>query len=439
MSLLSTTEPPTPTRRGRLSLLACLGLLHLVGAVEVCGQTTTLVSSFAFQQAYDDNITLRPNNEIHSYLWELRPGIRLVHERRRSNWELEYRPAVRDYSLESQATTIDHSLSLRADLIPGRRWNVGLTHHLLRSQVPFFVLPEELEASVPGDLLTGDNRSLLPPASRTTTQRSSVLLSYRLARTSGLTWGGDYWQERASSDQGLAASWRKGLYTQYEKRYSTNRQFALRYGLQWFGFNRQGDDFESRVQSHSLLLFHQSQLTPTTQLDFFVGPQYSRISGVAPVPVSFGLFLSTVNVGIHEAQLSLAAGAVFAKKIGQKGFFSLSVLRRVSDGGTFVGAVIENSIEVALRRELTRHLQLSLSAYGGQNRNLTPGLSSDSLRSTGGSVRLSYRLQRQLALLLDYFYARQSRIPGALATLTGSHNRVSLGLRYELPTFAIAR
>jgi hypothetical protein len=196
-----------------------------------------------------------------------------------------------------------------------------------------------------------------------------------------------------------------------------NRHFTAR---NWGGITLRAQRFDlshaiGRTDAVGVLLMYAVNITPSTSLSFFGGPELSMTAtpnGIAlPVPA------------FQRRLWSPAAGAVFSWQ-GQRTGALASFTHQVSNGGGLYSAVTLTTAEVQLQRQVGRHLEFGPSLTFSQN---DPIVTSPSIRTYSGQLQSSYRVG---SCAFGAGYARDQR-DAAAGSLTASANRVWVSFSYD--------
>lgn len=191
---------------------------------------------------------------------------------------------------------------------------------------------------------------------------------------------------------------------------------------QYFGFTLRGQRFESDkslvvTDSGSVLLFYSLQPTATINLSFFGGPQLTN-SRVDPS------LLTTIGT-FNAHQLLPSGGATF---VWQKSHTTANVsyVRQASDSGGLVSAVINQTVEAGLRKQLTDRQEVTLAFTYAMNDTLVPSVN---LRGYSGSAEYTRHITRSFSAGGGYRWEQQN-VSGAATPARA--NRVWISLSYEM-------
>jgi hypothetical protein len=191
---------------------------------------------------------------------------------------------------------------------------------------------------------------------------------------------------------------------------------------QYFGFTLRGQRFDSDkslvvTDSGSVLLFYSLQPTSSLNLSFFGGPQLTN-SRVDPS------LLSTVGT-FNGHQLLPSGGATL---VWQKSHTTanLSYVRQASDSGGLVSAVVNQTVQAGLRKQLTDRQEVTLAFTYATNETLVPSVK---LHGYSGSAEYTRHISRAFSAGGGYRWEQQN-VAGA--TTPARANRVWLSLSYEM-------
>jgi hypothetical protein len=183
--------------------------------------------------------------------------------------------------------------------------------------------------------------------------------------------------------------------------------------------------------THSVMAFDTIYLTPTMQLSFFGGPEYSEVdSQIVTMQMILPQVLFT-SVPISNKKWSGAGGASFSWQ-GQHTSITAEFVRRVTNGGGILGTTTMNSANAGLRRQITPKTTLNFAGGYATNDALmasTTGIAS--LKTATGSVGVSRRLGVHFGLELDYARVYQEQSGVAPTLIPANHNRAAVTLSYD--------
>jgi opacity protein-like surface antigen len=352
---------------------------------------------------------------------------------KRGTWSLSYTPTLRYFWDASSQSQFDHRAAFETNLLLSKRWGFEFHAGFLKSTNPFLrVEPIGGGETTPGDVLFGPNQSFVGPDRRYTSVQSGLTFTYALSGHSGLSMGADYYGERQQVTE-LLTQQVGNLRAQYSSQYARNKSWGTMYSLQHF----RASAANQRINTHSLILFHSYDFTPSTQLSVFGGPQYSYLRAEPTVAVNFGFFTVEIGLRVAEPVLNFALGALFTQRLNEQTWMDVSVSQRVSEGGGFTGTTLQRSARLDFRRQWTRRWSTSLAGYATDNRSLG-GFVSRNARTYGLSAGFGCRLSKRMGLRAAYDFSLFSSGPQELEELL-SRNRFSVGIHYALGTFPLGR
>ncbi len=178
---------------------------------------------------------------------------------------------------------------------------------------------------------------------------------------------------------------------------------------------------DMRTRTHSVLWFQQFTFTPHHSLVLFAGPEYSSSRAQLNVNILNFQLLIPVSSNLW----SPSVGGVYTYR-GAHSSFQASYMRRISDGGGYIGAVQMQSGSLSVTHELARRWTAGLTAEamqettvfnenGSRLRVLRAGFGLTHELTTTMSVRFAYDRLYQHGRLLGY--------------APGNHNRVMLSIQ----------
>jgi hypothetical protein len=170
--------------------------------------------------------------------------------------------------------------------------------------------------------------------------------------------------------------------------------------------------------THSILSFHQYNVTANTSFVIYAGPEYARTRGQT---------FAVRNAPVFSASWSPAAGAIYAWS-GRRDSLQAGFSRNVSDGGGLQGPVWLNAGWLRVGRQMTRRWAADLGAELAQQTALAAP-SGDRLRILRGGAGFRRELGRNASL--HFSYERLYQTGGSLLYRPGNHNRVALSIEHS--------
>ncbi len=379
---------------------------------------------------YDDNAGNAVSPKIGDFSYSILPNIQIDQTRSRLHWVLGYLGGFTANQRLTSRNQGSHNLngSLAYRLSP---------HMDLRVSDSFLDttgLLQQFENGL-GTPVTGPvnqpNQTLITPLAKNLNNTGNVDWSYQFSRDDMIGAGGTFYDAHfrdlpEGSTTLLDTSTRSGD-AYWNHRFTARNWTGITYKFQRLDVG----SGTNLTKTHSLLLSHTIYLREHLTISFFAGPEYSEIetvtvtSHVTPPVISFD------TVSNSEHQLSASGGGSFGWQ-GQLTSARVEVSRRVSDGGGVLGAVVLNSFEGGVRRQLAKTTAAHFSAMYGHNRELGSFTTGTPLNSANGTVGLEQQLAQNFMLRLDYGRDYQTGST-TLTTTTGSvnHNRGTISISYN--------
>jgi hypothetical protein len=274
------------------------------------------------------------------------------------------------------------------------------------------------------------NQTLITPLAKNMNNTGSVDWSYQFSADDMIGANGTFFDAHfhdlpAGSAPLLDTSSRSAS-AYYNHRFTPRNWTGITYSFQRF----EAGSGSNVTLTHSLLLSHTIYLRQRMTLSFFAGPEYSEIDIVTVSANITPLVISFATVSNAEHQLSASGGATFGWQ-GALTSARLNATRKVSDGGGILGAVVLNSFEGGIRRQLARTTAMHLNAVYGHNRELGSFSTGKPLNSASGTLGLEQQMSANFMLRLDY--GRDYQTSSTTSTTVGSvnHNRGTISIAYN--------
>ena len=202
-------------RKG-ISIAAAMGVIVLsLGAGRARG--AEFHGSLGMRSEYDDNITLRPNNELGDYRLTLEPRLSLSQEKAGNSLLLSYTSRQRYHYEHSEQDTFRHTLSLAAESDPEKKISAALR---LDDTYRFFLRdPRQLnQPVVVNNLAKGNNFSAVPSLRFRLGTSNRLILDYRYSNI----FYENFPSGRDSQSHGASIAW--------ERQLGEDALLSLRYG-----------------------------------------------------------------------------------------------------------------------------------------------------------------------------------------------------------------
>jgi len=379
---------------------------------------------------YDDNAGNAVSPKIGDFSYSILPNIQLDQTRSRLHWVLGYLGGFTANQRLTSRNQGSHNLngSLQYRLSP--HMDLRLSDSFLDTTGLLQQFQNGIGTPVTGPV-NQPNQTLITPLAKNLNNTGNVDWSYQFSRDDMIGAGGTFYDAHfrdlpAGSTTLLDTNTRTGdVY--WNHRFTARNWTGITYKFQRLDVG----SGTNLTKTHSLLLSHTIYLREHMTLSFFAGPEYSEIDSVIVTANVVPPVISFATVSNSEHQLSASGGGSFGWQ-GQLTSARLEVSRRVSDGGGVLGAVVLNSVEGGIRRQLARTTAAHLNAMYGHNRELGSFTTGTPLNSATGSVGLEQQMGQNFMLRLDYGRDYQTGSTTSTTT-TGSvnHNRGTVSISYN--------
>lgn len=377
---------------------------------------------------YDDNAA-STTTKIGDFGYSILPNIMLDQTRARLHWELGYLGGFTFNQRLTERNQASHNLngSLQYRLSP--HMDLRLSDSFLDTTGLLQQFQNGIGTPVTGPV-NQPNPTLITPLAKNINNVGSADWSYQFSRDDMIGAGGTFYDSHfhdpaPGSSSLLDSSTRSGdVY--FNHRFTARNWTGVTYKFQHMDIG----SGTNVTRTHSLLLSHTIYLREHMTLSFFAGPEYSEIdtitvtSNVIPPVISFD------TVSNKEHQLSASGGGSFGWQ-GKLTSIRLEASRKVSDGGGFLGAVVLNSVEGGVRRQVARLTTVHVNAMYGHNRELGSFTTAAVLKSASGTLGLEQQMGQNLMLRLDYGRDYQSGNPFSTTVGSINHNRGTISIAYN--------
>jgi hypothetical protein len=383
---------------------------------------------------YDDNALTVKGQRFDEYQYSILPSLTLQQTRPHTVWSLDYRGGFTvDHKAQEASPAYQLATSTTADVqhIFARRLLLELRQDYLHTSNPFGYTGESQSVgavSGAGQL----NSFVAAPAATRTAEVSSGDLTYQLTQRSSMGFSGSYSMQRfrdVAAGPGATLSLidtktatGRGFYA---IEISQQQKIGFEYQLQDLRF--QGD--AARTVDQTLFLFDEITLKTNMTLTLFAGPDDAHIHNNILQLASSG---STSIVPLINDVWSPAGGAMFTWR-GRFAALELSGQRLITDGSGSIGTVRATSGSAELRKELTKHWNVSFGYRYSDGRLLVGSANADNSRITvqQGTFILERRLTERMVVRAQYARVQQLSSGAPAPLTTGNHNRVGVELAYE--------
>jgi hypothetical protein len=380
----------------------------------------------AVSTTYDDNASNSTTDRIGDFSYSILPNIQLDQTRSRLHWVLGYyggftanqRLSQRNYGSHNLNGLLQYRLSPHMDL------------RLSDSFLDTTGLLQQFQNGI-GTPVTGPvnqpNPTLITPLAENLNNTANVDWSYQFSRDNVIGAGGTFYdahfKDQPANSASLLDTDSRSADFYLNHRFTARNWTGITYRFQHLTVGSGANE----TDTHSLLFSHTIYLREHMTLSFYAGPEYSEINTVIVTANVIPPVISFATVSNFDHQVSVSGGGSFGWQ-GRLTSIRLDASRKVSDGGGVLGAVVLNSVEGGIRRQLTQTTAVNLNALYGHNRELGSFTTVAPLTSAAGTVGLEQRMGQNFMLHMSYGRDYQSG-----RTIVGhiDHNRGIVSISYS--------
>jgi hypothetical protein len=371
---------------------------------------------------FDDNVSL----DLPTRQWDLgymvTPTFGFTETLPRVDWGVDYGPGIdisQNLNYRNQFTQkFDGHVAWRTS----ERGVLTAQQYYLVSTDPFSQLGQGNNLPGPG---VSPNQSIYIPNLRRTQIVSNGLYSYQIGEHTMFGLGGGFNQERfdntpySGPTTALIYSQVASAEAYISHQFSASNQIGFQYGLQVLKFPREN----ARTTSHSFQVFDQVNISPTSSLTLYGGPEYSQTANEVELDLGFVI----VTIPISANQWTAAGGAIY-NWTGNRIAVTVNYSRRVSDGGGLVGAVELDSGSAKLSTQLTSRWSFFTTISGASDQLLASSSSQSSLLTYSGEAGFRQRIWRDVGMSL--YYERLNETGGFAGFPIGNQDIAGASLTY---------
>lgn len=361
--------------------------------------------------SYDDNALPNVSPRQWDIMYSILPQISLQETRSRIVWGLSYSPGF-EFS-----QNLLYRNYFEQKFGGNLAWRVT-PHGTLSAQQYYLVTTNPFAGfttTQPGPVIS-PNETIYIPNVRQTLILSNALYSYQASAQTSMGIGGSF--DRQSYDNiphtGPSTALIHAQIASGDafiaRQLTPRNQLGFQYGLQVLRFPQ----VDARTTSHSFLIFDQMNLSTSTSLTLYGGPEYSLTAN--EVVLNLGFIILTIPVNANQWS---AEGGVIYNWTGHRLAAAIDFSRRVSDGGGLIGAVELTSGSAQLSYQLSRNWSLTSSISGADDKLLVSSGSNNEMKTYGGQFGIRRLLWRKVGI--NWFYQRLNE--------TGSINGFVIGNR----------
>jgi len=383
-----------------------------------------LIGGVNLGASFDDNAFSENSNKVGDVNYSARPYIGYRSIGPQLDLTANYGPGwswdqrLNDRNVFSQDSTVDLKYRVKP------HWTISLNNlfHVSTNRLDQIFLPET------GNVFNLPNRDVVTPIARQLSEVAGGELTIELSRRSLVGFGGGYSLVQYDSLAGnpgaqLIDSRNLNARGFYNYRINKRNTSGILYSYQNLTLSASTD---ASTESHSLFYTHRLELTKNSNLQFFVGPEFSETHD--QLLVDFFFFVA--RVPLFKRQWSTAGGATYAWQ-GTKSGFRANFLRAINDGGGFFGASRVDEGHADFRRQFTRDWTGNLGAGYGQTTALHLGSNVEGVKTFNIGGGINRALGERMHVEMDYAFVHQSQSQ-FFGQRDSDHNRVSLTFGYEI-------
>lgn len=397
--------------------------------------------SVSQETAYDDNLLMDNRTRLSDMTFTFTGRLAFRQERKRLTFALDYQPDLLLYKSTRGLDVVNHTLQLDAIYQATPRFTLRLRDTTAYRTDVF--RPHPRDEFMPGFWSPSSlNNSIYTPLLRTLENSVRFDAIYQQSRQTSFTLFGGFLKRDFVRDSVEGARFADRLQNiqgvngglQYLRRLDRNNTVGALYMIHDL---KPGD---SRARVHSAFFNYARQVSRSTTLEVYGGPQYSRLQ----TDFRTALFLLgnpfLLTGRVTRTRWHPAVGGMFLKQT-DRSVLQISVRRTVSDGsGLLVGATSNNVGEASLRRRLSGPWHLNWSLVLADTSSLDSIYFDSRIRGQSTGFSLERTLTENLTARLGYNFIRQRN--SGLTPLVAreiDRNRVSFGVFYQVGKLTLGR
>ena len=384
------------------------------------------------QSVYDDNVLSNNAERIGAAGFSISPRLSFRRQGKHLTFNLGYQPNLLIYQKEASRNSLDQNLRFDGDYQFTPRFDVR-THGSLLYRTGVFQ-PQSSEAFLPGLAPpTSLNQTVISPLTHQFEHDFGFDATYLTSFRTSFRLFGDSLQrdfsQPASQTTTLLNTNEKNAGLEYRYRLGPTSTFGALYLLQDFRFGT-----GRRLLSHSAFFSYTRQVSPALSVDFFGGPDYTRLHDLVILPL--GIF--TLHIPIFRARWHWSAGGNLTKQ-SDKTVYQISAQRQITDAGGFFAAAINTYVGASVRRKLSSRWDSTWSLGYTRTSDLNSTALASNIQGETASFGLDRLLTEKLTARFGYQFNRQ-RSRGSFRSLADfDRDFVYFGVSYHIGRIPIGR
>jgi hypothetical protein len=385
---------------------------------------------------FDDNVLNTNTGQTSDIGYSVVPHIALDQSLGRLAWTTDYAGGFTAYQRVTGDNQASHSFGLKGQYRLSPHVTLRLTDRFTDT-TNFFNQPGSLLTPSPGSVLQNPNSNFVTPLQRSIGNFLNAGADYQVGAGTVIGGSGTFYYTRYKNVADNQPSTSNLLNTHsdqaqgfYTHRISNKNWVGVEYDFQRLTFGPGNNE----TIVHSVHYFHTINLQPNMTLSLFAGPEYSQTGATTistQVELPYIMVLATSN---NQNMWSTSGGVTYTWQ-GKRTSTVAEFVRRVSDGGGYLGAVNVTSVNGSLRRQLTRSFGVTFGGAYAANTALdnggTPGVPDSSINYWTASAGVERRLTNGLVLSFGYARQDQQQSGGTQIPTAANHNRGWISLAYN--------
>ena len=386
---------------------------------------------FQVDTYYDDNARGNSFQRHGDVAFGFGPTVGFRREGSKLTLALDYRPSASIFRRTQERDVFYQNLQLEADYQPSSRTELR-TRGFLHYTNGIFQPPSEQfmqGLGPPGGL----NETTFVPLANQFEYNARVdvvrLVSTHATLSAFVGSSERRFDRQALESENLFNTLAKDAGAGYRYRLDPNTTLGALYYLQDIRFGS-----ATRLFVQSPLFSFARQLTPNIVVEFFGGPQHTRVHDQVPITIGPFQFL----VPISRAEWHWAWGGTLVKR-SEKTVLEINAQRQVRDGGGLAGPATNAFVDGSVRRRLSGRWDVVGGLQYARTSTLASGSQVGRIRGETANFSFERGLAQDLSARFGYRFVRQ-RSSGELVTVPQfDRNMVFVGLSYRFAEVPFGR